>query len=1037
MLGTGIASAQENVNPDAPPNPLDAKVRVPVDVDHNNLGTPVGNRDLPTVHREIGTPSVSGTPAGRIAAPANPLLRAVQERVQDVQERVQGVETAGITRGNTADADVVVPVGVCGNAVAAGGDAYTEGDCAKSVDSTGDIRTDGSYGAFSGNVASLAAAVSPQVSGNAVAGLANAETRSTTAQDATAGGDVTTSGRHGSLSGNVAAAQAAAPVQVTNNAFAAGGNSHSRSAASNDAAAPGVLRTSGDRGTAGGNVLGAPLAPVVAVSGNGVGAAGNADAQAENSASAKAGDTEVEQGYEKWSTTSGNDGTLAGNVVQPSLAGPVSGANNAFAGVGNSDVTSSSANRSEAGGNSVSSAQDGVLSGNFADVPIALPTSGAGNSLAGVGNSSSRHANDAEATAGGDTYTDGDRSVLSANSANLPPAGAVDLCGNSLAGGGIAGSECDNEVTADAGGRNGSTGNDAVGSGNIGQVPIGAPAEAFGNGVGAAGSSAGNSSERKTIRSGAVADSHDDNGTVSSNVISAPTAAGGQVFGNSGGAVANPTSRTDSDTEIDLGNPPKANGKHGSASGNIVHVPTSNPAQVFGDSVVGVGNGSSDTTNKLDSRSGGTAVTTGDEGSLSGNVLSVPEASSPQVFGSAIGAGSNVDSESRNEFGSFSGGDVYTSGDDASLSGNGVGAQPTVPLQVFGDAASVAGNGRSDVDSGSDLAAGGRHLTSAEDSSWSGNLLTAPLGAEPAVHGDSVSALGIAKTTTDSVVESRSGGTTDTSGRGSGSAHDLELPGRAAARFFGVPLDVMGQAETSTTDRSRVLTGEQRHETARSAEQGVQLPVGVDSLMGATELPNLDVLALLSDSRWALRASTPHELRGLLVQGVSKIGPARDVPAVKTRVPRTELPTDQLSAVTRELPRVVEVLPGTADERSFAGQLPVSGDVLGLDETRELPALVETLPVGATLPGAGRSMPTLPVAAPIALPFVVPVPGVAQPRTTTPALPPASLSGLDVNPLQDVALPGLPRVERTQAPALAGLDALTVFGALEDTTVLP
>ncbi|MBY8848433.1 DUF320 domain-containing protein [Saccharothrix sp. MB29] len=338
MLGTGIASAQENVNPDAPPNPLDAKVRVPVDVDHNNLGTPVGNRDLPTVHREIGTPSVSSTQAGRLAAPANPLLRSVHERAQ-------GVETSGLTRGNTADADVVVPVSVCGNAVAAGGDAYTEGDCAKSVASTGDIRTDGSYAPLAGNVASAAAAVSPQVDGNAFAVLANAETRSTTAQDATAGGDVVTSGRNGSLSGNITAVQAASPVQVTNNAFAAGGNSHSRSASSNDAAAAGVLRTSGDRSTGGGNVLGVPLSPVVAVSGNGVGAAGNADAQAENSASAKAGETEVLHDYERWATTSGNDGTLAGNMAQPSLAGPVSTANNALAGVGNSNVDSASANR--------------------------------------------------------------------------------------------------------------------------------------------------------------------------------------------------------------------------------------------------------------------------------------------------------------------------------------------------------------------------------------------------------------------------------------------------------------------------------------------------------------------------------------------------------------------------------------------------------------------------------------------------------------------------------------------------------------------
>jgi hypothetical protein len=279
-------------------------------------------------------------------------------------------------------------------------------------------------------------------------------------------------------------------------------------------------------------------------------------------------------------------------------------ADSALAGGGNARTAGSTTYAAEAGGNSGTRGQDTVLSGNYADTPIALPVSGSGNALSGVGNTTARHANTASSTAGGDTYTNGDRSVLSANSANLPPAGAVDLCGNGATAGGNADSGCRNDVTAAAGGYNGTTGNDAVGSGNIGQVPLGLPAETFGNSAGAVGTPTGRATENKVVRSGRYATSIDDNGTASSNVVSAPTALGGQVFGNSGGAVANPTSQTDSDTRLDLGNPPRANGKHGSASGNIVHVPTSNPAQVFGDSVVGVGNGSSDTDSRLDSRSG-------------------------------------------------------------------------------------------------------------------------------------------------------------------------------------------------------------------------------------------------------------------------------------------------------------------------------------------------------------------------------------------------------------------------------------------------
>ncbi|MFD0205359.1 MULTISPECIES: chaplin family protein [Saccharothrix] len=1102
MLGTGIASAQENVNPDAKPNPLDAKVRVPVDVDHNNLGTPVGNHDLPAIHHEISTPSAADRPIRELAGPANPLVRSAQERLT-------GVDTSGLTRGNTADADVVVPVNACGNAIAAGGDAYSEAVCVQSASSTGEIRRDGSYGTLAGNVAHGAAAVSPQVNGNAVAVLANAESRATSYQRAVAGDNVKTSGQDGSLSGNIAAVQGALPAPVTNNAVAAGGNAYSEATSSNDARAAGSLSTTGDRSTGGGNVLGAPIAPVVAVTGNGVGAAGNAETVTENRASSDAGTTHRDRtDLPMWSATSGNGGTLAGNVAQPAFAGPVAAGDNTLAGAGNARVTNAMAHDAEAGGHSYTAGQDSVLSGNFADTPVALPVSGAGNALSGVGNTSARHANEATAVTGGDTYTNGDRSVLSANSANLPPAGAADLCGNGLTGGGIAEAECGNDVSSESGGYNGTTGNDAVGSGNVGQVPVGLPAEAFGNGVGAAGTPTARADEDKYVRSGRVATSVDDNGTVSSNVVSAPTALGGQVFGNSGGAVANPTSKTDSNTRIDLANPPKANGKHGSASGNIVHVPTSNPAQVFGDSVVAVGNGSSETDSRLDSRSGGAATTTGDEGSLSGNVLSLPQASSPQVFGSAVGAGSNVESESRNEFGSHSGGDVQTSGDDGSFSGNGVGAQPSIPLQLFGDAVTAAGNGYSQTDNTTGLIAGGEHLTSAEDSAWSGNLVTAPAGVTPSVAGDAVTVAGLADAATGSRSTSQSGGVTTTDGSGAVSAHDVELPTEAFARLFGVPIDVVGTATANAQDRNDVRTGDDRGDDTKvtEANRGIQLPAGVDSLLRATELPSLGLLSRLSQYTVPLGTPGIDDLRGLPIQGLTQLpmpggallsravpkpeapklpkpdmivgalptvvnGPVWALsqakpPRVVGALSQAELPTRQLPALggvsdlTDQLPRLGDVeqvrhgLPaagegaraalGTlplgavptrsvqtdSDERSFGGTLPVVDDLV---TTQGIP-VVDDVPLHDLTQG-GRAVSSLPVAAPAGLPFVLPVPGVAQPRSESPALPPLSLSGLNVNPLQGGV--GPTRFTDTQAPALADMDARSLFNAHEITTVLP
>ena len=56
MLGTGIASADENVSPDTPAGPVDVAVTVPVEIDNNALGLPGGQVDSPLNYKgEIGT----------------------------------------------------------------------------------------------------------------------------------------------------------------------------------------------------------------------------------------------------------------------------------------------------------------------------------------------------------------------------------------------------------------------------------------------------------------------------------------------------------------------------------------------------------------------------------------------------------------------------------------------------------------------------------------------------------------------------------------------------------------------------------------------------------------------------------------------------------------------------------------------------------------------------------------------------------------------------------------------------------------------
>ncbi|MEU4801537.1 hypothetical protein [Actinosynnema sp. NPDC023587] len=139
--------------------------------------------------------------------------------------------------------------------------------------------------------------------------------------------------------------------------------------------------------------------------------------------------------------------------------------------------------------------------------------------------------------------------------------------------------------------------------------------------------------------------------------------------------------------------------------------------------------------------------------------------------------------------------------------------------------------------------------------------------------------------------------------------------------------------------------------------------------------------------------------------------------------------TDRMlhAATTRELPRLKSgvPVPSLVEERSFSGTLPLIGNS---------PALPSLPPLGAR--GPRRSLaPQLPV--PAGLPLVLPLPGFAQPRQLTPDLPPLSVMKPKLNRVDGIGVPNPLAPERAYAPALAGLDAQTVFDALEDTAILP
>ncbi|MET8761991.1 chaplin family protein [Lentzea sp. NPDC004782] len=996
MLGTGIASAQENVNPDAAPSPVDAGVSVPVKVDQNNLGTPVKSLNVPKIDRTISTDRVTSAVPARSAAPvAHPLIK-------QAAGRLQGTAAQGLFRGNTVQAHVDVPIDICGNAIAALGNSEAAGDCTQETHRDGTIVTNGAGQALAGNVVAVNHVLPIQITGNAIAAGGNATTNTTAEQVSTTGGDITTNGDRGAVSGNVAAEQGATPIQITGNGVGGLGIADAKSTADTVATSDGAVVTSGKNSSISGNAVPIPLAPLAEVNGNAVAGAANAATESTQTGTAKAGGI---------TRTDGDPATLAGNIVEPALAGPITVDDNSAAGAGNSTAVSDTINKSTAGGQTNTNGTGSTGSGNIADAPISLPTAAGGNGAAVIGNALTDHKNDATSTAGGADYTVGDKSVLSGNIVDAPPATAVDVCGNGAAGGGQAAGTCTNDVKSTTAGYQGNTGNDSVGSGNIVQAPFAAPAEVYGLAAAGAGQATGTANETKNVRSSGQPNAQDDRGTVSSNIVTAPTAAAAQVFGFTAGLVGNTTTDSKNDTSVIAGGAPKATGKEGSVAGNIVQAPTSTPAQVFGDGVTLVGNNDVVADNATKMKAGGDALTTGEKGSIAGNVISAPVSSATQVAGWAVGGGSNVYSVTKNDISSVAGGDVDSNGDGGSVSGNLIGAQAVPFVPVPGNSVSAAGITGSDTTTATNVVAGGNSASTAKDASVSGNLIHVPANAVAGVYADAIAAAGQASTATDKVSHEQAGGNMETVGSGPLTAREMTVPVEAAAKLAYIPIEVLGQATTAGTDKDTQLTGEEAPSTLRATQlKGIQLPKGVDSLMKADEVPafhGIDKLPVNTLPNPADLAAMAGQLPTPALPGVAK--------------ERTELPTGpggvaNVNPNVQGLPlgQVLDaakgLLPGAAAERSLPG--------------------IPALPLLPALP-TERSLPSLPLTAP-ALPVPVQLPALPTERSL-PGLPldgPASISGLNLNPTQGLvphteerSLPQLP----VNAPALAMIDPANLF----------
>ncbi|WP_216212181.1 beta strand repeat-containing protein [Amycolatopsis aidingensis] len=888
MLGTGIASAEESAaNPDSPAGPLDLGVDVPVQIDENKIGTPLGEIDVPGFEGELSTDPVL-KPLGaatQSAAAATQTVKA-SEPAGQARAKQNGTSGGGFTqtedafKGNKVDGDVTVPIQICGNAVGVGGDAQVDGaSCDQSVSSHEDTTTDGTHSGLAGNVVALDWAAPIQLAGNGVglAGGSGAVTGTTASQDVTETGNISTNGTGSGLSGNVVSGQLATPVQVTGNAASwILANAYSEAEAETEAESGGWIKTNGDGAGGSGNVGAVPIALPLRFNGNAAAVHGSdADSVASSEADAEAG-TATTPGIndiESFVQTGGGVSTLSGNIIQPQLAGTGNIAGVAGTWVGNATTgnalgegeAGTSTSEVAAGGFSSTAGQKSAGSANIVDAPIGLPVEACGIGGTYIGNAHAAHDCSNDTQTGGGTYTNGDESFLGGNGAHAPLAVAPELFGIAGSHIGNASASSHEEKNVEVGGYNGTSGNDSSGGGNLVETPIAAPVEVFGIGgtyIGqAVAGEDGGVTEKKRIKAGDDSSTVDDGAFGAANLVSVPLAVPAQVFGVGGSHIGTGIGEATNDTITEAGGDLSASGKEGGASGNIATAPVALPLQAHGvgGSFIGIGKGSAD--NLTDAIAGGSTLTDGQDGAVAGNIIEAPLAGAGVLYNSSAGLAALVSGTGTNDVVAEAGGDATTNGDGGGLAGNVVAAQMLPIAQVFGDAVAAAAKATGEGVNATDVTSGGDITTSGVEGGFSGNIFDVPAAAVAQVFGNAIAAGGVADAVGHNVTTGQAGGTTTTSPTSLGSLAgvDLQAPVGAVAQIWDVPLALLGSATTEASNLTDI--------TVDSQEPQINLPIS-GSELPATGLPTLPVggaAAARSDA--GLPATSLPELPGLPAGG--------------------------------------------------------------------------------------------------------------------------------------------------------------------------
>ncbi|GAB3139799.1 PE-PGRS family protein [Amycolatopsis sp. NPDC004378] len=1039
MLGTGIASADENVNPDAPASPLDLNVTAPIQEANNAVGTPFGQLDLPAGQTELSTKPVTNAAneAAKQLDDASPISQSTLGGVTKADGAGAFTPSHNNLKGNKVTGDVVVPIQIVDNAVGVLGDANVQGgNHQQTWEHNQDIATTGDGSSLAGNAVALDWALPVQIAGNGggVAGGTGRVTGGSASQSTTETGNVDTDGDGSALSGNIVAGQFATPVQVTGNAASyllGNGQSHGYSA-DTVATSGGSLFTSGNDSAGSGNVVGAPIALPVKFNCNSGAVWGSLShaGSCTNSADATAGGTrEGLHNIPTYEQTSGNGSFLGGNAGSAALSPIANVAGVAGSWIGNATAGApepgSSSSTVDSGGFVKTEGDKSSAGGNVINPSVALPVEAFGIGGTYIGQAIAAHDNTTNANAGSGSYTKGNGSVIGGNVVNTATAGAPEVFGIGGSHIGNAAGTATEDKTVTAGGYDGTQGNDSSGSGNVVQVPVGLPAEVFGVGGSFIGQGSGSADETKVVSGGGGGNTQDDNGFLSSNLGAVPASLPVQVANIGGAFVGQGHGKGSTDTTSHAGGDLKANGPAGAGAGNIIEAPVSLPVLAAGSGAALAGIGTGENDNITDSSAGGNALTDGHDGAIAGNIVKAPVAGAAQLFSDGVAGAALGHGLGTSDTMSHAGGDATTNGDRGSVAGNIIGADALPVAQVFGDAVSAAGVASGTGINTTSVQNAGDDTTSGVEGAISGNILDIPATAVAQLFGDAVTVGGVAHAVGDNTLTTQNGGVPTTAGDGSSLSgynfyHAFALP----VQIFGVPLNVLGEATAEATDMTSI----------DQADDAIAFPVN-GSEMAADELPSLTGLAsglptagLPTQGLPALPTAAPLGERADLPGGGNPLAGLSQLAHLPTpaglpgapALPKPTLPSAAALPAVTGLSALGGALPGHTER----ADLPTAGLPL---QVPALPALGGTeradLPTGGlpvalpALPALG-GVPALPVALPVtpALPATPALP-VALPAT--PALPaaPASLPVHAKLPVLDGAAP------TAQVPAMSGLDS--------------